>query len=135
MNKTTNVQPVSDGAYELRIITKIVAFLALITGLLYLRVIVGDVLSRLRMGDLPFEALLLFGFLVVATAGLALAWRWEGIGGLLAILGGIGLAVIDYGAFGRDGWFAALLYCSPFLISGILCLICWWQKRPQTPAI
>ena len=129
MNNATNVQPTNDDPYELRIITKAVAFLALLTGLLYLRVIVGDAIMHLRAGEFPLEATLLLAFLVIATTGLVIAWRWEGAGGLLALTGGIGLAVIDYSAFGRGVWFAALLYSSPFIISGILCLGCWWQKR------
>lgn len=129
MNNELSVRPVDQDGATLRQITKAIAFLALLTGLLYLRVIVGEFVSKVRLNEFPLEAMLLLVFLVVATAGLALSWRYEGIGGLLALLGGIGLAVIDYDAFERGGWLAAVLYSSPFIISGGLCLVCWRQRR------
>jgi len=124
----------SDGesSYELRIITKAVNFLALLTGLLYLRVAVGDLLAELRSDAVSSGILLLFTFLAIATLGLLLSWRWEGLGGLLAILGGLGLAAAGEGVYGSRGWLAALLYSSPFIISGVLCLACWWHKRTKS---
>lgn len=131
MKQLTHPQPSNEETQELRLITKAVAFLALITGLLYLRVIVGDALTDMRAGSLPLEAILLFIFLVSAVMGLAVAWRREGVGGLMTLAGGIGLAVIDYTVFDRNGWFAAVLYSSPFIISGVLCLVCWWLRRSR----
>lgn len=132
MKNTANLPQTNDNAYELRLITKGVAFLAIITGVLYLRVVVAEGLVGLRAGALPLQVIFLFAFLMIGVLGLLVAWRWEGIGGLLALMGGIGLAAIGYGIYGRSRWLAALLYSSPFIISGSLCLACWWQRRPKS---
>jgi len=134
MKSAVNVQSgdnhVGDGhTNELRLITKAIGFLAFVTGLLYLRVIVGAGLTSLSSGELPLGVAIVFAFLLMATAGLLLSWRWEGLGGILSLLGGVGLAVMDYGVLGRNGWIAAFLYSSPFIISGTLCLLCWRQDR------
>ena len=138
MKSAVNVQPGDnhvgdDHTNELRLITKAVGFLAFVTGLLYLRVIVGAGLTSLSSGELPLGVTIVFVFLLTATAGLLLSWRWEGLGGILSLLGGVGLAVMDYGVLGRNGWIAAFLYSSPFIISGTLCLLCWRQDRRQSP--
>ena len=138
MKSAVNVQPgdnhIDDGrTNELRLITKAIGFLAFVTGLLYLRVIVGAGLTSLSFGELPLGVTIVFVFLLTATAGLLLSWRWGGLGGILSLLGGVGLAVMDYGVLGRNGWIAAFLYSSPFIISGTLCLLCWRQDRRQSP--
>lgn len=137
MKGAVNVQPGDNDVgnsptNELRLITRAIGFLAFVTGLLYLRVIVGAGLTSLSSGELPLGVALVFAFLLMATAGLLLSWRWEGLGGLLSLLGGVGLAVMDYGVLGRNGWIAAFLYSSPFIISGTLCLLCWRNNRRQT---
>lgn len=129
MKHAADIGQSNDDTYQLRPITKVVGFLALLTGLLYLRVVIAEGLAGLRAGHIPLVVVLLFVFLLVAAIGLVISWRWEGVGGLLALLGGLGLAIIDYNAFDRDGWLAALLYSSPFVISGTLCLACWWRQR------
>jgi hypothetical protein len=131
-----NVQPGDNNAVdgytnELRLITKAIGFLAFVTGLLYLRVIVGAGLASFNSGELPIGVALVFAFLLIATAGLLLSWHWEGLGGFLSLLGGLGLALMDYEVLGRKGWIAAFLYSSPFIISGTLCLLCWRQDRRQ----
>jgi hypothetical protein len=126
MNNVEGVRNSDRDAYELRLITRAVVYLALLTGILYLRVAVVDGVAAIRDGQLPVAAILLLVFLIAGNLGLFISWRREAFGGALALLGGIGLAAIDYGVLGRDGWMAALLYSSPFIITGILCLACWW---------
>ena len=56
--------------------------------------------------------------------GLAVAWKWEGIGGLM-ILGGTGFfAIINHGV-------KLNLVFGPLLAVGLMYLVCWWRKaRP-----
>ena len=129
MKNAADFPQLNDSTQELRMITKAVAFLALLTGILYLRVVVGESLAAQTAGEPLTEILLLLAFLIIATAGLVVARWWDGAGGLTALLGGIGLAVIDYSILGRNQWYGAVFYGSPFVISGILCLVCWWRQR------
>lgn len=129
MNSMMNV-PEADGRnYELRLITKWIGFLALLTGLLYLRVVVTETLAAIRSDEWSLVDLLPAVLLFVATLGLLLAWRWEGLGGLLAFVAGIALALVDYLVYGSEQWVAVLLYASPFVVAGGLCLVCWWRRR------
>lgn len=132
MNDITKAPMPNDDHFELRIVTKAVAFLAALTGLLYLRVIVGEVTTAIQQEDFPIEGVLMLILLLVATAGLIISWWREGLGGLLALIGGIGLAVIDYGLIGRGGWLVTILYCSPFIIAGVFCLVCAYMTKNQT---
>jgi hypothetical protein len=128
MTKVTRL-PEDGGCYELRLITRAISFLALLTGVLYLRVIAGELLAGLR-GDRPSAAgLLLFLFLLLGVGGLLLSWRREGLGGMIALAGGFGLAAVDYRLLGQHPWLRTLLYSSPFVVAGGLCLICAWRVR------
>lgn len=55
------------------------------------------------------------------------AWRWEGIGGLL-ILGGFALfAIVNPGVRLNQSF----VVVGPWLATGLLYLICWW-RTPKT---
>lgn len=65
--------------------------------------------------------------------GMALAWRWEGLGGALTTLSVIGfylaMFILD-GDLPRSGVFAMLI---PLIIPGILFLISWvLHRRPSS---
>jgi hypothetical protein len=64
----------------------------------------------------------------LAVVGLVLAWKYEGIGGGMAV----GLSVVNlllYIATGRTKIGAVVLILTPVVIPGILFLICWRQTR------
>ena len=66
--------------------------------------------------------------LFTAVIGLGLAWRWEGLGAVIAILS----LIINMGVYlmtGRDQVLAVMLILTPILIPGVLFLICWWRER------
>jgi hypothetical protein len=67
--------------------------------------------------------------LLVALAGVLIAWRWELIGGVMALGGAV--AIVALACAGSD--FAlfrcALLFITPFLLAGALYLGCCWRKR------
>lgn len=119
----------SNGVSELRLISKAVGFLALLTGFLYLRVMLGEGIPALGIGNVEEGGLLLFTLMAIATAGLLLGcWR-EGPGGLIAVLSALLLAGMLYAGTGRNQILAALVYSSPFLVGGGLFLACWWRER------
>ena len=65
-----------------------------------------------------------FGFL--AFIGLIMAWKWEGLGGAMA-LGGLIAFNIPAPASERGNFVVTGLYGLPAL----LFIFCWWQTRKQ----
>lgn len=71
----------------------------------------------------------LFGIVILMMLfGLVLAWKWEGIGGLL-ILGGLALF-----AAANEPFLFQIVF-TPWLVTGLLYLACWagrrWGGRPR----
>ena len=64
----------------------------------------------------------------LAVVGLALAWKYEAIGGGMAV----GFSLVNlllYIATGRERVGAVALILTPVVIPGILFLICWRRSR------
>jgi hypothetical protein len=131
MNDITKAPVQNYDHYELRVVTKAVSFLAALTGLLYLRVIIGEVTTAVQQDDFPVGGVLMLILLIVATAGLIISWWWEGLGGWLAVIGGIGLAFVDYSIMDRGVWLVTILYCTPFIIAGTCCLVCAYMTKTK----
>ncbi|MCP5095874.1 MAG: hypothetical protein GY943_10000 [Chloroflexi bacterium] len=112
---------------ELRLVAKSVGFLALLTGLLYLRVAVDEGMLAPQEDGIAINIWLLMALFVIGTLGLLSAWRWEAVGGVTAVLSGIGLLIL-FLSMGR-GWLNAIFYGSPFMISGALFVGCWWRNK------
>lgn len=119
---------------QFRLIARSLMLLALLTAILYIRVFAATTLSTMTAGDQAGIGLLSFLFLITAIAGLILTWRWEGLGGLIVTLSGIGLAVVTYFISTASAWFTAFFYSSPFIITGVLYLICWHRIRNKKTA-
>lgn len=110
---------------ELRVVTRLVGMLALLTGLIYLRVVGSETLAAGFETNGRISPWLLLGALLVAIAGVLLAWRQEGIGGLIAAIAGLVLGGLAYFTASQHRGFSAFAYGSPFLITGALFLACW----------
>ena len=114
---------------ELHVFTRAVGLLAVLTALLYLRAMTtGGFLYRGVGANIPVTTIL-FGLMLFATAGLVLTWRWECLGGVVAILGSLAVAAVVYSTFTENRMLALLVYSSPFLVSGSLCVADWWKHR------
>lgn len=84
-------------------------------------------------GDTPasLEGAVL-GVLVGATVlGVALAWRWEGLGGMIVVVGAIALGIFAYFTAGRNRPLAISVTGGPFLVAGVLFLASW--RRASGP--
>lgn len=120
---------------ELRIVTRSLLLLALLTGVVYLRVFAASGLSVVDTGDRDLIGILSLLFLIAATAGLLATWRWEGFGGLVATGAGLSLGILTYLTATDIPWLTAFFYGSPFIIAGGLSLLCWrqgWSKSGDT---
>ena len=131
MNNTTKSQESNRKFGELYLITRALVLLAFLTGLLYLRVFIVNGLpaAESRSGD-PTGMLMLV-LLVVATLGLVTTWRWQQIGGLIAILGGLGLVFLSPVVFTDIPALRTFFYSSPFIIAGGLSLICGRREQKE----
>ncbi len=114
---------------QLRFAAKSVGILALLTGLIYLRVVGLDSISAIRTGQWGQNSVILFFLMVVATLGLLCAWRLEALGGTIALVSGVGVGILTYLTFEENRLFTTFAYSSPFLVAGGLSLACWWRSR------
>jgi hypothetical protein len=108
--------------------------LAFLTAVLYIRVFVAATLWPLDVSGEGAIGLLSFLFLVIATVGLILTWRWEGPGGLIVVFSGTALSIVTYFLSSENRWLTIFFYGSPFIITGSLCLVFWHKARQQRTA-
>jgi CHASE2 domain-containing sensor protein len=66
---------------------------------------------------------------VMATLGVLIAWRWEEVGGTIAVVCAIAIHALVYFGSGRALFYAALMNSVPFFVAGILFLACCWRTR------
>ena len=78
------------------------------------------------------ELLMSVAFFVM-WAGLWLGWRWEGLGGLLVVVGMAAFYALDY-AFTGFGQFPRGWLFPTFALPGILFLACWFWRKARTVA-
>lgn len=115
-------------AGELQFITKSVGILAIMTGLAYLRAVGVESMAAWRTNE-HTPSVLLFALLVVAMVGLLIAWWREGLGGFIAAFSAVGVGIFAFTTYQQNRFFTAFAYSSPFLITGILFLCCWWRQQ------
>ncbi len=114
---------------EMRYLTRSVGILALLTGLIYLRVLGLETLASLQAKQGFGPVVILLGLLVVAMAGLLCGWRWELVGGLTAVISAVGIGILAYYHSSQYPLFSAVAYSSPFFVAGGLMLVCWQRSH------
>jgi membrane protease YdiL (CAAX protease family) len=67
--------------------------------------------------------------LVVAVAGVLVAWRWELVGGLMAMVGSVAIMGLVCAGSGTDMLYCAFLFTLPLLLAGALYLGCCARQR------
>ena len=67
--------------------------------------------------------------LVLALAGVVIAWRWELIGGMIAVGCSAAIIALVCAGSGTDMFLCALYFTLPLLLAGVLYLACCWQTR------
>jgi hypothetical protein len=114
----------------LRKITRIWSGVIIALGVL---IFIGEIFESqtIELDPYPWWENLMPAALFLAVVGLAAAWKWEGVGGAMAV--GFALAnLLVYQATGRDRLWAVILIVLPVLIPGILFLICWRESRGRS---
>ena len=126
---TMQRDPAANSVNELRLVTKAVGLLAILTAVLYGRAILGGSLYAIESTPGQGQDLLLLVFLGLATLSLLAAWRWEGLGGFVSVLSAVLLGGLVYVLADHNRLMMAVFYGSPFMVAGILFLACWWRAR------
>jgi hypothetical protein len=109
----------------------IIRWLARIIGTLSIAVflffIVADSVEKGRIA-IESDRIPMTAFLLLAFIGLIIAWRWEGLGGAIALAGLIAFNILAPASPAKGGIFVVTgLYGLPAL----LFVFCWWQTRKQ----
>jgi hypothetical protein len=126
-NTMAKVRKAQDGwATTMRWVARILALVATALFVYFLIESGARIVSSMDWGPQGFP--LLIG-LAVAVIGLLLAWRWELLGGVMAVLGGIATMALVCVGSGPDMLFCALLFALPILVAGVLYLGCCWRTR------
>jgi len=67
--------------------------------------------------------------LTAATVGVLIAWRWEMIGGAIAVVSAVAISGLVYLGSARAAFPAALMASVPYFVAGVLFLACYWRTR------
>jgi len=78
--------------------------------------------------DYPWWENLMPMMMFLAIVGLAIAWRWEGLGAVITFVGLLANLVL-YIVTGRSEVLIVLAIMIPVLIPAVLFLICWFRYR------
>jgi hypothetical protein len=116
---------------ELRLITKSLVFLALLTGFIYLRVFIVEIVPAMSANGSTAVELTKFVPLIAAMVGLLLTWRYERVGGGTAVFIGLLFGLLVYRTTTQNPFLLTFFYSSPFVISGGLSLACWWRQAKK----
>lgn len=111
---------------------RILGLLALGLFVAFLATSGGSVLSALSWTSPQGIPLLLV--LLVAIAGVFIAWRWELVGGVLAVLGAFAIMGLVCAGSGADMLPCAVMFTLPLLIAGALYLGCCAKARVTSQA-
>lgn len=71
----------------------------------------------------------LFCVLTAATVGVLVAWRWEMIGGAIAVVSAVAISGLVYFGSARAVFPAAVMASVPYFVAGVLFLACCWRTR------
>ena len=82
----------------------------------------------IQLEPYPFYENIIPLTLFTGIVGLALAWRWEGAGGMITVASVI-LNFVVYVITGREAVIAVVIILAPLLIPGFLFLVCWLRSQ------
>ena len=102
-----------------------------LTATFWLLILIDILLCDLVVGciSVTWDMALLLFLVVASIASVAIAWRWENIGGPVLIFWGLVFTAIAYVTSRPHQAFSMLVTGVPFLIAGLLFLASWWSRR------
>ena len=115
-------------AFDERVVVTVARWTARAVGTAILALVVAIAIGEGVPNPLaqPVEVNLLSVAMLTMMTGLIIAWKWEGVGGLL-ILGGFGFfAAVNHGI-------RLNVVFGPLLATGLMYLACWWMNKSPSP--
>lgn len=103
--------------------------LGTISAVLYLSIMILEV--AFPHAEASLEGTMLGGLTTFAVISLFLAWRWERIGGAMAVVGGIALGVFAFITAGHNKVPIMFVIGLPILVPGLLYLLSWRREKIQ----
>ncbi len=102
-----------------------------LAGTFWLLTLIASLIVEVIGGDmtLSLEGVMLGGLVIFATLGVLIAWRREGSGGMMVLIGAMAFGTFAYVTAGHNKVWAMLITGGPFLVAGILFLACWWRSE------
>jgi len=119
--------PGHGGLKSARWAARILGLVVVLLFLWFLAYAGAKVIPSLAWGD-P-QGVPLFAVLVAAVSGVLVAWRWELLGGLLALLGAAVIVVLVSLGAGTDTVLGAFVLALPLAVAGILYLGAYVRAR------
>lgn len=117
---------------RIRLMARVFSFLIIVLTIL---IVVGHIFDdEPVVEDYPPVENLMPVILGLSVVGLAIAWRWEGLGGAISIgffLAHLGVFWVVRGEFFPLGVLAVFL---PLPITATMFLWCWWRSREYRPS-
>ncbi len=68
-------------------------------------------------------------YIILIALGSSLGWWRENIGGTILVIAGLGMLLAVFIFLPLHDYWLSLIFCLPFLLSGILYLIYWKQSK------
>jgi anti-sigma-K factor RskA len=110
-----------------RWIARMLGLLASVPFVLFLVFLGATICPRLSWSN-P-RGMPLLCVLSAATVGVLIAWRWEMIGGAMAVVAAVAISGLVYFGSARTVFPAAMMASVPYFVAGVLFLACCWRTR------
>ena len=96
---------------------------------------VGQWISELSAGRLTQDWRLsttgMVVYIILIALGGSLGWWRENIGGTILVIAGLGMLSAIFIVLPPHDYWLSLIFCLPFLLSGILYLMYWKRSKPS----
>ena len=96
---------------------------------------VGQWISELSAGRLTQDWRLsttgMVAYIILIALGGSLGWWRENIGGTILVIAGLGMLSAIFIFLPPHDYWLSLIFCLPFLLSGILYLMYWKRSKPS----
>ena len=128
----TQTNSMSGWTTTMRWIARLVGIVAVGLFVAFLAMSGMSVLSALSLSNPQGIPLLIA--LVLALAGVIVAWRWELVGGIMTMVGAAAIIGLVCFGSGADMFLCSLFFTLPLLVSGLLYLICCYRTKSPIAA-
>ena len=121
--------------YERKAIRNVARVISSLVGGFILLFTVGQWISELSAGRLfqgwRLSTIGMAVYIILIALGVSLGWWRENIGGTILIIAGLGMLLAMFIFLAPLDYLNSLIFCLPFLLSGILYLMYWKRSKPS----